>query len=93
MHKFLTHFDCGGNTRLNNRTNQRYEYFMQENGVISQSVVIVDHATAKVIQNTHHILSVHFNNDAEKYGLVGAVFKDTNILRNLLEKLNSEEVK
>lgn len=92
MHVFLERFDCGGNTRINPRTNQKYEYFMQENGIQAQPVVIVNYETAKVVQNTHLIMSVHFNNDVEKYRIVGAVFKDTNMLRKVLEKIHSEEV-
>lgn len=64
---------------------------MQENGLQAQPVCIVDYTTAKIVQNVHRIMSVHFNTD-EKYGLTGVVFKDTNMLRKVLEKIHSEEV-
>lgn len=92
MHCYIDRFDCGGNTRLNPRTNQKYDFFMMENGLQAQPVVIVDYETAKVVQNTHKIMSVHFNNNM-KYGLVGVVFKDTNMIRKVLDKLGSEEIK
>lgn len=92
MHIFHDKFDCGGNTRLNPRTGEKYGYFMQENGIQAQPICIVDYETAKIVQNVHYVMSVHFNNDM-KYGLKGAVFKDTNMLRKVLEKLGSEEIK
>lgn len=92
MHVFCDKFNCGGNTQINPRTHEKYDFLMQENGIQTQSIVIVDYATAKIIQNVNHIMSIHFNNDVEKYGLKGSVFKDTNTIRKVLARLNSEEL-
>ena len=91
MHKFIPCFDCNGNTKTNPRNGEKYSYMMQENNIQAQPCCIVTYDEAKIIQNTYHILSVHFTQD-DKYGLKGIVFKDTNMLRKVLEKIHSKEV-
>ena len=93
MHKFIDKFDCGNNCRINPRTQQPYEYMMDENNITATKCCIVTYDEAKIIQNKYHVMSVHFNNNEEKYGLKGAVFKDTNMLRKALEMINSKELK
>lgn len=65
---------------------------MDENNITATKCCIVDYDTARRIQNKLHVMSIHFNNNAEKYGLKGIVFTDNNMLRNALEKIHSEEV-
>lgn len=92
MHRFIDKFSCGGNTRINPRDNQKFSYMMDENNINSTKCCIVTYDEAKIIQNTYKIMSVHFNSDEAKYGLTGAVFKDTHMLRKVLDKIGSEEV-
>ncbi len=92
MHKFVSTFDCGGNTRINPRDNQKFSVMMDENNITATKCCIVTLDEATVIQNKYRIMSVHFNNNVEKYGLKGIVFKDTHMLRKVLEKIHSEEL-
>ena len=92
MHKFIDKFNCEGNLRVNPRTKEPFEFMMDENNITATKCCIVTLDEATVIQNKYRIMSVHFNNNVEKYGLKGIVFKDTNMLRKVLEKIHSEEL-
>lgn len=93
LHKYIERFDCNGHCVINPRTNQPYEYMMDDTGIRYQRCVIVTYDEAKVIQNKYHTMSVHFVSNEEKYGLKGAIFKDTSQVRKVLELIKSEEVK
>ena len=93
MHKYITHFDCGGNCRINPRTQKPFEFMMDSNDITATKCCIVDYDTARIIQNKLKVMSIHFNNNAEKYILKGIVFEDTHMLRKALEMTKSEEIK